>query len=143
MCYIFEGKTGNIITLTQFEEEGLLSETHDYADSSEKYDNESIMTPLISKEEMGLMDSCDEYEGELMSTEILEDIIWGSKSHPSVNRREAHYKIQYWNKLRQKRQTESKGALLSTQNMVKVLHIVFKANVNEILQVSPILGEFG
>ena len=33
--------------------------------------------------------------------------------------------------------------LLSTQNMGKSLHKVFKAVVNEILQVLPILGEYG
>ena len=35
------------------------------------------------------MDSCDESDGEPMSTEMLEDIRDGSKSHPIVNRREA------------------------------------------------------
>ena len=51
------------------------------------------MPPLISKEEMGVMDLGDESEDEPMSTEILEDIRDGGKSDPSVNRREAGYKI--------------------------------------------------
>ena len=40
-----------------------------------------------------------------------------------------------------RRQTECKGALLYTQNMGKGLHKVFKAVVNDISQVLPILGE--
>ena len=54
--------------------------------------------------------------------------------------REVHYKIRDHIK---RCQTEWKGALLHTQNMGKSLHKVFKAVVNEILQVSPILGESG
>ena len=45
------------------------------------------MTPLISKEEMGVMDSGDDSDDESMSTEMLEDISDGSKSHPIINRR--------------------------------------------------------
>ena len=51
------GKTGDIITFTQFEEGGLISETHyllsetrDNAEISNKYDYDSIMPPLISEE---------------------------------------------------------------------------------------------
>ena len=51
------------------------------------------MPPLISEEEMDAMDSGDESDGEYMSTEMLEEIFDGSKSHPRVNRREARYKI--------------------------------------------------
>ena len=42
---------------------------------------------------MGDMDSGNESEDEPMSVEMLEEIHDGSKSHPSVNRREARYKI--------------------------------------------------
>ena len=38
---------------------------------------------------------------------------------------------------------EWKGELLSTRNMGKGLHKDFKAVVNEIFQVLPILGEYG
>ena len=41
------------------------------------------------------MDSGDDTEDEPISTDILEDIRDGSKSHKSVNRREARYKIHY------------------------------------------------
>ena len=43
-------KNGDIITLTQFEEENLLSETRDDTESDNKYDDNSTMSPLISKE---------------------------------------------------------------------------------------------
>ena len=39
------------------------------------------------------MDSGYESDHEPISTEILEEICDGSQSHPSINRREAHYKI--------------------------------------------------
>ena len=42
---------------------------------------------------MDVMDSGDEYDDEPMSTDMLEDIPDGSKSHPSVNRIDAYYKI--------------------------------------------------
>ena len=42
---------------------------------------------------MYAMDSDDESDDEPMSTEMLEDIRDGSQYHPSVNRRETHYKI--------------------------------------------------
>ena len=42
-----------------------------------------------------------------------------------------------------KSQVEWKGALLSTQNMGKGLHKVFKYVVNEISQALPILRQYG
>ena len=41
----------------QFEEENLLSETRDDAESGEKSDENSVMPLLISEEEMDAMDS--------------------------------------------------------------------------------------
>ena len=72
------------------------------------------------------MNSGNESEYEPMSTETLEDISGGSKSHPSVNRREARYKIRDYIK---QGQMEWKEELLSNKNMVKVLHKAFKAVV--------------
>ena len=51
------------------------------------------MPPLISEEEVDVMDSGDESYDEPMSMEMLEDIFDGSKSHLSINRIEALYKI--------------------------------------------------
>ena len=86
-------QTGNIITFAQFEEGGLLSDSRDDAESGDEYDDNYTMPPLISEEEMDAMDSGDESDDEYMSTEMLEEIFDGSKSHPRVNRREARYKI--------------------------------------------------
>ena len=66
-----------------------------------------------------------------MSTEMFEDIC-DSKSHPSVNRIYARYKIR--DTIKQIKM-ERKGELLSTQNMGKGLHKLFKALINEISQV--------
>ena len=116
------GKTGNIITFTQFEEGKLLSETSNDVERSEKSDNDSIMPPLLREEKMGAMDSGDELDNNPMSAEMLEDICDRSQYHPSVNRREAHYKIR--DRIKQ-RNSECKGALKYTQNMGKGLHKVF------------------
>ena len=86
------------------------------------------------------MDSGNESEDEPMSMEIIEDVCDGSKSHPSVNRREAHYKMRDHIK---RIQMEWKGSLLFMQNMGKGLHRFFKAVANDILQVLLILGESG
>ena len=64
-----------------------------------------------------------------MSTDMLENICAGSQYHPSINRREARYKI---NDHIKQRQVGWKVALLSTQNMGKCLHKVFKDIVNEL-----------
>ena len=82
----------------------------------------------------------NEYDDEPMSKEMLEDICDGSQSHPSVNMREEFYNIR--DRIKQS-QVEWKGALLSTRNMGKCLNNVFKAAVNEIMQVLPISGESG
>ena len=42
---------------------------------------------------MDVMDSGDESDHDLISTEVLEEICDGSQSHLDVNQREAHYKI--------------------------------------------------
>ena len=50
LCYIFEVKTGDIITLVQFEEENLLSETREDAKSGDESNDDFTMPPLLSKE---------------------------------------------------------------------------------------------
>ena len=68
------------------------------------------------------MDSVYESDDEPISTNMLEDICDGSKSHLSVNRREAHYRIC---DIIKQIQMEWKGVSLSMQNMGKGLHIFF------------------
>ena len=40
LCYIFEGKTGDIFTFSQFDEGNLLSETFEDTGSDDKYDDD-------------------------------------------------------------------------------------------------------
>ena len=90
-------QTGNVITFTNFEEGKILTETRNDAESSDEYDNESNM---MSKQDMKNLNSSDESDHDLISTEILEDIRDGSKTHPNVNKREARYEIR--DRVRQK-----------------------------------------
>ena len=84
------------------------------------------------------MSSSDNSDDKPMSTDMLEDIREVSQYHPSINRREARYKI--YDRIKQG-QAEWKGALLPTQKMGKGSHKVFNAFVNDILQALPMLGE--
>ena len=69
------------------------------------------------------MDSGNESDAKTMSTQMLEDIRGGSKSHLSINRRQTCYKIR--DRIKQ-RQWEWKGSFLSTQNMGKGLQNILK-----------------
>ena len=86
------------------------------------------------------INSGDESDHDLISTEMLKDIRDGSHTHPNVNRREAHYKI--CDRIRQ-RQLEWKVALKATQSMGKGLQNVFSTVVKEISQELSALGESG
>ena len=95
---------------------------------------------MMSEQDINAMNSGDESDHDLVSTDMLEDICDGSQTHLNVNRREARYKIR--DRIRQG-QSERKGALKATQSMVKCLHKVFSTFVKEILQELTPLGEFG
>ena len=86
-------QTGDIITFTHFEEGNILTKTRNNTESGDKSDEDSIMPPLMSKEEMGDMDSGYKSDHDLISTEMLEDVCDRSQSHPNVNQRETFYKI--------------------------------------------------
>ena len=45
------------------------------------------MPPLLRVEDMDTMNSDNESDHDLISTEILDDICDGSQSHPNVNQR--------------------------------------------------------
>ena len=47
------------------------------------------MSLLMSKEDMNAMDSGNESDHDLISTEMLENICDGNQSHPNINQREA------------------------------------------------------
>ena len=85
-------------------------------------------------------DSNEESYHDLISTEMLEDIRDGSQTHPTVNKREARYKIR--DRVRQK-ESQRKGVLKATRNMGKCLHKLFSTRVKEILQELETLGESG
>ena len=61
-------QTSNIITFSQFEEGDLLSESRNNAESGDKSDENSIMPPLISEEEIDAMDSGNESDHDPIST---------------------------------------------------------------------------
>ena len=80
-------QTCDIITFEKFEEGNLLSETRNNTESGDGYDDNSIMPPILSKEDMDKMDSGDESDGEPMSKEMVEYIRDVSQSHPNINRK--------------------------------------------------------
>ena len=116
-------QNGDVITLAQFEEGNILTETRNDAKIGDESDNKSIM---MSEQDMENINSGDESDHDLISTEMLEDISDGSQTHPNVNIIEARYKIR---DLIRQRQSQWKGALKATQNMVKGLHKVFSTVV--------------
>ena len=61
-------KTYNIITSTKFEEGGLSSETRNDTESGDESDDDSIIPPLFSVEEMDAMDSGNESDYDHIST---------------------------------------------------------------------------
>ena len=64
-------QTGDVIAFAQFEEGNILTKTRSNAESGDKSDNKSIM---ISEKDMENINSGDESDHDLISTEMLEDI---------------------------------------------------------------------
>ena len=91
--------------------EHILTETSNDAESGDESNNESIM---ISEQDTENINSGDESDHDLISTETLEDICDRSQTHSNVNIREERYKI--CDCIRQ-RQSEWKVALKATQIM--------------------------
>ena len=80
-------QNGDVITFAQFEEGNIITKTCNDAEISDKIDDESIIPPLLRKEDIDAMDSGDESDHDLISTEMLEEIYDGSETHLNVNRR--------------------------------------------------------
>ena len=78
---------------------------------------------------MDAMNSGNESDHDLISTEMLEDICDRSQTHPNFNRGEVRYKI--CDRIRQ-RKSEWKGALKARLSMGKSLQKVFSTVVKEI-----------
>ena len=83
----------------------------------------------MSEKDMDAINSGDDSDHDIISTEMLHDICDGSQTHPNVNKREARYKIR--DHIRQ-RKPEWKGALKATRSMGKGLHKVFSTFVKDI-----------
>ena len=86
----------------------MLTETNNDAEISDESDNESIM---MSKQDIGNLNSSDESDHDIIPTDMLHDICDGSQTHPNVIKREARYKI--GDRVRQ-RQSDWKLLLKST-----------------------------
>ena len=94
----------------------------------------------MNEQDMENLDSNENSNNDLISTEMLEEIRYGSQTHPTVNKREVRYIIR--DRIKQ-RKSEWKGALKATHNMGKGLHKVFSTTVKEISQEWATLGESG
>ena len=95
---------------------------------------------MMNKQDMENLDSNENSDYDLISTEMLEDIRDGTQTHPNVNKREARYKIR--DRVRQK-ESQRRGALKDTRNMGKGLHKLFRTIVKDILQELATLGVSG
>ena len=73
---------------------------------------------MMSKQDMDAINSGDESDHDIISTEVLEYICDRSQTHPNINKRESRYKIR--DHIRQ-RQLEWKGSLKAMRRMVKGL----------------------
>ena len=67
---------------------------------------------MMSEQDMENLNSGDELDHYLISTEMLQDIRDGSQTHPNVNKRVAPYKIR--DCVRQRQLECKKGALKAT-----------------------------
>ena len=61
-------QTGDIIMFTHFEEGNILTKIRNDAERGDKSDDDSIVPPLLSKEEMDAMDSVDKSDDNPMFT---------------------------------------------------------------------------
>ena len=86
------------------------------------------------------INSSDESDHDLISTEMLQEICDRSQTHLNINRRESCYKIR--GRI-SRRQSERKEVLKAMKIMGKGLHKVFSTVVKDISQELKPLGEFG
>ena len=68
------GQTGNITTFTQFEEGDIWTKNCNNAEISDESNDDSIIPPLLSKEEIDAMDYGDESDHYIISTEMSSNI---------------------------------------------------------------------
>ena len=75
-------QTGNVIKFAKFEEGNVLTETRNDVEIGDKSDNKSIM---MSEQDMDAINSGDESDHDLISTEMLEENNDGGQTHPDIN----------------------------------------------------------
>ena len=90
VCNVFERTNWQCNYVCTVEEGIILTETRNDAEICDKSDNESIM---MSEQDMENINSGDESDHDIISTEMLEDICDGSQTHTNDNIKEARYKI--------------------------------------------------
>ena len=84
---------------------------------------------MMNEQDMKNLDSNEQSDHDLISTEMLEDICDRSQTHPNVNKKDARYEIR--DRIRQN-ESERKGVLKATRSMGKGLHKVFSTIVKDI-----------
>ena len=77
-------QTGDVIMFAQFEEGNIWTKTSNDAESGDESNNKSI---IMSEQDMDAINSGDESDHDLISTEMLEDICDGSQNYQKINRR--------------------------------------------------------
>ena len=92
---------------------------------------------MTNEQDMENLDSNENSDHDLIYTEMLEDIRDGSKTHPTIDKREAPYEIR---DCVRRKESQWKGVLKATRNIVKILHKVFSTIVKDILQELATLG---
>ena len=95
---------------------------------------------MMNEQDMENLDSNEQSDHDLISTEMLEDIRDGSQTHPKINKREARMAIR--DRIKQKK-SQWKGELRARHKMVKGLHRVFSTIVSDISQELTNFGEYG
>ena len=83
-------QTGDVFTFSQFEEGNLITETRNDTESDDESDSESIM---MSEKYMENLDSNENFDDDLVSTETLHDMRDVNQTHLSIDKREARLKI--------------------------------------------------
>ena len=119
VCDVFGRTNRRCNYVAQFEEGDILTKTRNNVESGEESVTKSLMT---NEQYMENLDSNDQSDHDLISTEMLEDIRDDSQTHPNVNKREACYEI--LERIRQK-QSECKGEFKRYAQHGKGLNKVF------------------
>ena len=109
-------QNSDVITLAQFEEGNLISETRNDTEIDDESDSKSIM---MSEKDMENIDEKEKFDDDLISTETLHNILNENQTHLIIDKREARLAIR--DRMKQKK-LQWKGALKDMHKMGKGLH---------------------